>query len=150
MLRSGSRGYDHDRYIARLWVLAQMGHQFITIGARHFEIGHHQVTTSLRDDLQGLQSIGSQFYAVASFLQHAANKLADADGVIDQDHNFFIGHNIDGFEGNGPAGHGLGSGSEDPGGIGAGHQRTMLNGFADYQPVYVDQENQAAIRSNSG
>src|SRR5437763_807694 len=125
-----------------------MGQQFVTIGARHFEVGHDQVAAGLGDDLQRLQAIGGQPYAITGFFEHPADKLAHTDRVIDQNHNFFIRHGIDRFVRDRSASHSLSAGSENPGSIGAGHQRAMLDGFSNNQAVYIDQKDQAAIGSN--
>ena len=42
------------------------------------------------------------------------------------------------------------SGGKNTRRIGAGHQRTVLNGLARNQTIYIDQQDQAAVRSDGG
>ena len=153
MLGAGARGDHHHRDIFSPRLLPQMRHQLVAVSARHLEIGHDQVAATLGGDLESLESIGRQFDAVACLFEHAPHELAYADGIIGQDDDFFVWHNINGLRRNGAMRHGGRSRSKNSGGGrmgGTGHQRAALDGFAHDQPVQINQQDEAAIGRDGG
>src|SRR5580698_7770154 len=65
MFCSGARGDDEHGNFFRVRVLAQMGHQFVAVHARHFEVGDQQVATNLRDDFRSFKAVGGELHAEA-------------------------------------------------------------------------------------
>src|SRR5258708_16734733 len=146
MLGSRARRNHHYRNIACFRTLPDVRQELVTVRARHLKVRDHQVAADLRDDLQRFQSVRREAHAITGFLQHASYELAHADGVVHQHNNFFVRNHFDGFWWNRAVGHSFRSGSKDARSVGAGHQRTALDGFAGNQAVYVDQQNQTAVR----
>src|SRR5262249_5561102 len=118
--------------------------------ARHLQVSHDQVAPGLGSDFQRFQTVGGQTHAVSGFFQHPANKLAYADRVVGQDHDLLFGNEIDSVLRNSTAGRRLRARREDAGSVGAGHQRAMLDGFTNHEPVHIDQQDQASVRSDGG
>src|ERR1700722_13743262 len=150
MFFSGARGHHQngDAFGGRR--LAQLSHQFVAGHARHFEVGYDQVAAVLGDEFGGFEAVGGQFYAVAVFLQHAADKFADADGVVGDDDEAFLVDAIDGFLGDGAAGHGGGARSENARGAGVGLQSATVGGLGGDETIQIDEKNQAAVGSDRG
>src|SRR6266852_4301330 len=148
VLGPGARGDDHDGDAARRRALPQLHHQLISGHARHFEVRDNKVAAVLRNEFRGFQAIGGQLYAIAVLFEHAAHKFAHADGIIGDDNDALVLHAIDGFGGNRAASDCRGARSENARGRCGSLQGAALARFRGYHAIQVDQENQAAIRSN--
>src|SRR5712692_10410996 len=146
MLGAGARGDDHDGDAARGRTLAQLDHEFVARHARHFEVGDNQVAAVLRDEFGGFQAVGGQLHAIAVFLEHAADKFADADGVVSDDDDALVLDAVDGFGGNGAASDRGRAWSEDARSRRGRLQGAAFAGFRGYHAIQVDQKNQAAVR----
>src|SRR5271167_4732584 len=94
---AGARGDHQHRNFSQHGILPQVRHQLVTVHARHFEVGHHQVTTNLRHDFRSFQTVGGQLHAVTRFFQHAPHEFAHADGIVRHHHYAFVDHRIDRF-----------------------------------------------------
>ena len=148
MLGSGARGYNHDWYASRCGALAQLNHQFVAGHARHFEVGDDQMAAVLGDQFGGFQAVGGELHAIAVLFEHAADELADADGVVGNDDDAFVLDAIDGVGGNRAAGDGFGSWGEDASRAGAGLQGAALVGLRCDHTIEIDEQDQAAVRSD--
>src|SRR5258708_13742970 len=145
MFRSGARRHHHDGNAARLRILPQMRKQLVAVRPWHLKIGDHQIAVHLCDDLQRFQAIRSKLHAIAGFLEHAANKLAHADGIVDQHNDLLLFAHVNAFRPDRTVGHSFSARGKNPRGVGAGHQWTTLNGFSGHQTVDVNQQDQAAV-----
>ena len=123
MLCARARSNDHHRNAPRRGALAQLHHQFVACHARHFEVGDHQVAAVLRNQFRGFHAVGGELHAVAILFQHAADKLAHADGIVGDDDHAFLLDAIDRFGGNRAARHGRRTRRKDARRAGAGLQR---------------------------
>src|SRR5713226_5585946 len=146
MLGACARSDDHDRDAARCGALTQLHHEFVARHARHFEVGDNQVAAVLRDEFGRFQAVGGQLHAIAVFLEHAADKFADADGVVSDDDDALVLDAVDGFGGNGAASDRGRAWSEDARGGGRSLQAAAFAGFGGDHAIQIDQENQAAVR----
>ncbi len=106
------------------------------------------MTAVLRHQFGCFQAVRSQLDPVAVLFQHAANKFAHTDGVVRDHDDAFLLHAIDCVGGDGAASHRRGSWCEHARGAGAGLNRAALVGFASHHAVQIDQQNQAAVRSD--
>src|ERR1700744_6625633 len=129
MFFSGPRGDDQNRGAFGGGRRAQVSHEFVAGHARHFEVGDNQMAHVLRDKFGGFEAVGGEFHAIAVFLEHAANKFANADGVVSDDDEAFLVDAIDGFRGNCAAGDGSGSRSENARGASVGGQGSASGGL---------------------
>src|SRR3984893_6262308 len=148
MLGAGARRDDHNRYAARRRALPQLHHQFVAGHARHLEVGDDQVAAVLRDKFRGLQAVGGQLHTIAILFEHAAHELAHADGIVGHDNDALLFDAINRFGGNCAASDGCGSRSEEARRRGRCLQGTAFVWFGSHHAIQVDQENQAAVRSD--
>src|SRR6266404_2415015 len=149
VLGAGARRDDHDGDAARRRALPQLHHQLVAGHARHFEVRDDKMAAVLRDEFRGFQAIGGQLHAIAVLFKHAAHKFAYADGIIGDDNDALVLDAIDGLGGNRAASDCRGAGSEDARGRCGSLQGAALARFRGYHAIQVDQQNQAAVRSNS-
>src|SRR5467141_2420935 len=145
MLGARARGDDHDGDAARRGALAQLHHEFVAGHARHLEVGDNQVAAVLRDEFGGFQAVGGQLHAIAVLLEHAADKLAHADGIVGDDDDALVLDAVNGFGWNGAASDGGGARSENACGRRGRLQSAAFAGFGGHHAIQVDQENQAAV-----
>src|SRR5438105_15587942 len=148
MLGPGARSHHHHRNAARGRALAQLHHQFVAGHARHLEVRDDQVTAVLRNEFRGFEAVGGELYAVAILFQHASDEFAHADGVVGHDDNALLLDAVDGFRGNGAAGHGRRARRKNTRGAGVGLERPEFGWFRRHHAVQVDQQNQAAVWRN--
>src|SRR5215469_6093311 len=121
MFCAGARSDHHNRNASRGRALAELSHEFVAGHARHFEVGDDQVAAVLRDKFGGFETVRSKHDPVAGFFEHAADELADADGIIGNDYDAFVLDAINGVGGDSALSHGSGARSEDSGGaVGCG------------------------------
>jgi len=104
----------------------------------------------LRDEFGGFEAVGGEFYAIAVLFEHAADKFADADGVVGDNDDAFVLDAVDGFRGNGAAGDGGGAGCKNAGGAGGGLQGASLGGLGGDHAVEIDEQDQTAVGSDGG
>ncbi len=150
MLGAGARSYNHHRNSFGGWALAQLGHQLVAGHARHFEVGDDQVAAVLGNEFGGFQTVGGKFHAIAILFEHAANKFADADGIVGNDDDALLVDAIDGVAGNGAASDGGGTGREDAGSAGTGLDGAALVRLGRNHAVEIDEKDQAAIGRDGG
>src|SRR6266853_1168068 len=150
MLGARSRSDDENRNTARCRILAQMCHQFVAVHARHFDVGDEQVTAYLGNQLRGFHPVGSELHAEPGLLQNPADKFSNADRVVRNDHDSFTPEFIHGRSGNAAGDNGSGAGRENSSRAGGGNHNVVLRRVRGGQPVYIDQEDQAAIGGNRG
>src|SRR5256885_744554 len=148
MLGTGAGSDHHDGNAARRGALAQLHHELVAGHAGHFEVGDDEMTAVLGDKLGGVQAILGEYYAIAVLLEHAADKFADADGVVGDDNNAFVLDAIDGLGGNSAASHRFRTGSEDARCAGVGLQVAAFARFGGHHAIQIDEENQAAVGSD--
>src|SRR3989440_4211594 len=103
----------------------------------------------LCDELGGFETVRSQLHAVAVLFEHATDKLANADGIVGDDDDAFVLHAVDGFARNRALGDGCGTWRENSGGAGVRLERAAFVWFRRNHAIQIDQQNQAAVGSNS-
>src|SRR5947207_1040879 len=103
----------------------------------------------LCDEFGGFEAVASQLHAVAVLFEHATDKLANADGIVGDDDDAFVLHAVDGFARNRASGYGCGTWREDSGGAGVRLERAAFIWFRRNDAIQIDQQNQAAVGSNS-
>src|ERR1700730_4655484 len=100
------------------------------------------------DDFGGFEAICREFHTVAILLQHATDKLAYADGIVDDDNDTLVLNAVDGFGGNGAARYRFGTRSEHASGAGARLQCAAFVRLRGHHAVQIDQKNQTAVGSD--
>src|SRR5262249_48389935 len=68
MFYASTRSDHHHGNAARGRALAELGHEFVTGHARHFEVGDDQMTAVLGDEFGRFETVGSEHDAVAGLL----------------------------------------------------------------------------------
>src|SRR5271155_878984 len=150
MFCAGAGGDDQHGNFPGDGILAQMGHQFVTVHARHFEVGDDQVAADLRDDFRSFQTIGGEFHAIAGLFEHASDEFAHADGIVGDDDYPIVFDRVHGSGGNAARGYRFRAWSENAGGGRRGGQRVAFGGVRGGEAIQINQENQAAIGRDSG
>src|SRR6267143_3210720 len=100
MFRARSGSDHHHWNPARRRVLPQLHHQFVPGHARHLEVGDNEMAAVLRHEFGGFHSVGRQFHAITVLLEHAADELAHADGVVRHDDYALLLDTVDRFRRN--------------------------------------------------
>src|SRR5882762_6977395 len=103
----------------------------------------------LCDDFGRFETIGSEQDTVAVLFEHATDELANADGIVGHDDDAFVLHAVDGFARNRAFGDGCRTWRENSGGAGACLERAAFAWFGGNHAIQIDQENQAAVGSDS-
>src|SRR5580704_1695837 len=98
MFCAGAGGDYQHRNFSRDGILAQMGHELVSVHARHLEVSDDQVTTDLRDEFGGFEAVGGELHTIAGFFEHAPYEFADADGIVGDDDHAIV---LDGIYGAG-------------------------------------------------
>src|SRR5208282_2677717 len=99
----------------------------------------------------GFQAVGGELDAIAGFFEHAAHELADADGIVGDQHDLVVADRVGRFARNGARGHRRSARREDardP--CRRRAERAALGGGRIHQPVQVNQQDEAAVGSNGG
>src|SRR5271155_3134271 len=145
MFCAGAGGDDQHGNFPGDGILAQMGHQFVTVHARHFEVGDDQVAADLRDDFRSFQTIGGEFHAIAGLFEHASDEFAHADGIVGDDDYPIVFDRVHGSGGNAARGYRFRAWRENAGGGRRGGERIAFCGVRGGESIQINQENQAAI-----
>src|SRR5579859_1437578 len=106
------------------------------------------MATVLRDKFGSVETICRQDDAISTFLQHATHKFADADRVIGDDDNTFVLDAVDRFGRNAALGNCRGARRKNARRARGGLQRPPLAWLGCNHAIQIDQQYQAAVRSN--
>src|SRR5271154_2562887 len=150
MFCAGAGGDDQHGNFPRDGILAEMRHQFVTIHARHFEVGDDQMAADLRDDFGSFQAIGGEFHAIAGLFEHASDEFAHADGIVGNDDYPIVFDGVNRACGNASCSYRFRAWSENAGGGRRGRKRIAFSGVRGGESIQINQENQAAIGRDGG
>src|SRR3954463_54623 len=81
-----SRGHDDDRPLLPATGPADRTGQRKTVHARHLDIGDHEVSRGILEARRSVQPVDGRHDVVAGAFEDDPFELADADGVLDDQH----------------------------------------------------------------